>query len=78
MLFARLRKPIAALTILACASVTLDARQACALMPPLAGVYAQQRGGAQPVGRQDLITRGKNLFDDQQYEESIQTLSAAL
>ncbi|MEO8878753.1 MAG: hypothetical protein ABI461_24395, partial [Polyangiaceae bacterium] len=28
--------------------------------------------------RQDLITRGRNLFDDQQYEESTQTLSAAL
>ena len=27
---------------------------------------------------QDLVTRGKALFDDQQYEESIQTLSAAL
>jgi len=28
--------------------------------------------------RQDLIARGRQLFDDQQYEESIQTLSAAL
>jgi hypothetical protein len=27
---------------------------------------------------QDLVTRGRALFDDQQYEESIQTLSAAL
>jgi len=27
---------------------------------------------------QDLVARGKALFDDQQYEESIQTLSAAL
>jgi len=27
---------------------------------------------------QDLVARGKSLFDDQQYEESIQTLSAAL
>ncbi len=27
---------------------------------------------------QDLVQRGKALFDDQQYEESIQTLSAAL
>jgi hypothetical protein len=35
---------------------------------------------AQPQPRQqnELITRGKMLFDDQQYEESIQTLSAAL
>ena len=80
MLFARLRKPIAALTILTCtnAMVLLDARRAFALGSPLVHVSAQQRGGAQPAGRQDLITRGKNLFDDQQYEESIQTLSAAL
>ena len=27
---------------------------------------------------QDLVARGRSLFDDQQYEESIQTLSAAL
>ena len=27
---------------------------------------------------QDLVQRGRSLFDDQQYEESIQTLSAAL
>lgn len=35
-------------------------------------VWAQNRPA------QDLVTRGRNLFDDQQYEESIQTLSAAL
>jgi tetratricopeptide (TPR) repeat protein len=29
-------------------------------------------------GQQDLIQRGRALFDDQQYEESIQSLSAAL
>lgn len=34
--------------------------------------WAQQRTAT------DLIARGKSLFDDQQYEESIQTLSAAL
>ncbi len=35
---------------------------------------------AQPAARapQDLIARGHQLFEDQQYEESIQTLSAAL
>lgn len=33
---------------------------------------------AQARPAQDLVTRGRNLFDDQQYEESIQTLSAAL
>lgn len=70
MLFARLRGPISALVLLTTAN-------AIVLSSPV--VYAQQRGGAsQPAGRQDLITRGKNLFDDQQYEESIQTLSAAL
>ena len=35
--------------------------------------FAQQHKTAQ-----DLVTRGRALFDDQQYEESIQTLSAAL
>ena len=33
-----------------------------------------QRGQA---AQQDLVARGQSLFDDQQYEESIQTLSAA-
>jgi hypothetical protein len=34
---------------------------------------------AQPAGQKgSLIQRGSDLFDDQQYEESIQTLSAAL
>lgn len=37
-----------------------------------ASAWAQQKSAT------DLITRGKSLFDDQQYEESIQTLSAAL
>jgi hypothetical protein len=33
---------------------------------------------AQTRSAQDLVQRGRALFDDQQYEESIQTLSAAL
>src|ERR1700722_19480428 len=33
---------------------------------------------AQPRPGQDLIARGRGLFEDQQYEESIQTLSGAL
>jgi tetratricopeptide (TPR) repeat protein len=37
----------------------------------LAQAHAQATG-------QDLVARGRALFDDQQYEESIQTLSAAL
>ncbi|WP_394836215.1 hypothetical protein LVJ94_04815 [Pendulispora rubella] len=31
-----------------------------------------------PAASRDLVGRGKQLFDDQRYEESIQTLSAAL
>jgi tetratricopeptide (TPR) repeat protein len=31
-----------------------------------------------PAQQQDLIAKGQSLFDDQQYEESIQALSAAL
>jgi tetratricopeptide (TPR) repeat protein len=38
---------------------------------------AAQTGRAAPA-QQDLIQRGRALFDDQQYEESIQALSAAL
>jgi hypothetical protein len=42
-------------------------------MVPLASVaYAQGRP------QQDLVLRGQQLFEDQQYEESIQTLSGAL
>ncbi len=37
---------------------------------------AQPRRGA--AAKVDLVTRGKQLFDDQQYEESIQALSGAL
>jgi hypothetical protein len=72
MLPARLRRPISGLTLLACVN-------AMTIASPIfiaSTAYAQQRGGAAP--RQDLITRGRNLFDDQQYEESTQTLSAAL
>lgn len=70
MISPRLRRPISALALVACANAIVFTAPA---------IFAQQRGGgaAQPA-RQDLITRGKNLFDDQQYEESIQTLSAAL
>lgn len=37
--------------------------------------FAQGKATAAPA---DLVARGRALFDDQQYEESIQTLSAAL
>lgn len=36
---------------------------------------AQTKAAAAPA---DLVSRGRSLFEDQQYEESIQTLSAAL
>jgi hypothetical protein len=45
---------------------------------PLAMTVAVHSAWAQQRSPQDLVTRGKALFDDQQYEESIQTLSAAL
>lgn len=47
--------------------------------PGLAFAEARPRGAAtaQPLPK-DLIQRGQRLFDDQQYEESIQMLSAAL
>jgi hypothetical protein len=43
------------------------------------GVAMAQPGkpGA-PAQQQDLVARGQALFEDQQYEESVQTLSAAL
>jgi hypothetical protein len=39
-------------------------------------VFAQKAQSA--AQQQDLVARGRALFDDQQYEESVQTLSAAL
>ena len=39
---------------------------------------AQAQAGKAPAAPQDLIQRGRALFEDQQYEESIQSLSAAL
>ncbi|MDB4945387.1 MAG: Tetratricopeptide repeat protein [Labilithrix sp.] len=39
---------------------------------------AQTKKPAPAAQPQDLIARGQSLFDDQQYEESIQTLSGAL
>ncbi len=46
-----------------------------ALATPLPA-FAQGQGQARPAP--DLIARGRQLFDDQQYEESIQSLSGAL
>ncbi len=44
-----------------------------AVVPLTAPAFAQVR-----APQQDLVQRGQQLFDDQQYEESVQTLSAAL
>jgi hypothetical protein len=46
--------------------------------PPKAGAAQPAAQPTAPASRGDLIARGRELFDDQQYEESIQTLSAAL
>lgn len=54
------------------ATVTALAAAPAALAPAAAHAQAQ-KSGVTP-----LIQRGAELFDDQQYEESIQTLSAAL
>jgi tetratricopeptide (TPR) repeat protein len=40
--------------------------------------FAQSRPAAAPATREDLVQRGQRLFDEQQYEDSIQVLSAAL
>jgi tetratricopeptide (TPR) repeat protein len=48
---------------------------------PASGAPGASQGGAAPAPAgqpQDLVAKGQQLFDDQQYEESIQTLSAAL
>jgi hypothetical protein len=54
------------------ATVTALAAAPAALAPTAAHAQAQKSGVT------SLIQRGAELFDDQQYEESIQTLSAAL
>jgi len=67
---ARATRPVlpgALVLVLAVQAVTLADRPALAQPRP---------SGAQPA--KDLIQRGRELFDDQQYQESIQTLSGAL
>lgn len=55
------------------AGITALAAAPPALLPAVAHAQASQKGGVTT-----LIQRAAELFDDQQYEESIQTLSAAL
>lgn len=56
--------------------LTLHTTGACAVLVALGPLARAQTG--KPQGPQDLVQRGRAQFDDQQYEESIQTLSAAL
>ena len=56
------------------AAITALAAAPPALVPAVARAQASQKAG----GVTSLIQRAAELFDDQQYEESIQTLSAAL
>jgi hypothetical protein len=59
--------PLALVLVLGVEAATLTDLPAAAQPRP---------SGAQPA--KDLIQRGRELFDDQQYQESIQTLSGAL
>jgi tetratricopeptide (TPR) repeat protein len=57
--------------------VVLPAALAAAVHAAALPVLAQPRpSGAQPSA--DLVQRGRDLYEDQRYEESIQTLSGAL
>jgi hypothetical protein len=47
-------------------------------LAPAGVAWAQPRPAAASAPRRDLVQIGQQQFDDQQYEESIQTLSAAL
>jgi tetratricopeptide (TPR) repeat protein len=61
--------------------ITCLACLTCLAVPTGARAQAAQPKGApttRPAPSQDLVAKGQALFDDQQYEESIQTLSAAL
>jgi hypothetical protein len=49
-----------------------------ALATPTIAFAQGKPAPAQPQQAQDLLARGQQLFEDQQYEESIQVLSAAL
>lgn len=79
----RTRTRARALVALLTASAFMCSMQASAQPRPApkAGAPAPQPSAAPSTPqapRGDLIARGKELFEDQQYEESIQTLSAAL
>ena len=69
------RPAFAWISLLACLHAILLSTPAFAQPKPAGPPAAAKPGAAKP---QDLIQKGQAQFDEQQYEESIQTLSAAL
>ncbi len=63
------------ISLVACLHMILLATPAFAQQAPIGPARAQPAKSGKPV---DLIQKGQAQFDEQQYEESIQTLSAAL
>jgi hypothetical protein len=73
----RLAAPVALLAALHSASFAGGVTLA-AMLTDSRPAFAQPKPSGVAKPQQDLIARGLALFEDQQYEESIQTLSAAL
>jgi hypothetical protein len=67
-----LRRLGAWVAILACAHLVIVTAM------PRTSFAQQPKPAPKPGAEKDLIAKGRELFEDQQYEESIQTLSAAL
>ncbi len=73
-----LRKQLSAwLALVLSLHLALASSIAWAQAQPKSGA-AKPKPGAAAAAPADLVAKGQELFDDQQYEESIQTLSAAL
>ncbi len=73
-----LRKELSAwLALVLALHVVLSSSPAFAQTKP-ADKPAKNPATTAPAQPQDLVTKGQQLFEDQQYEESVQTLSAAL
>lgn len=66
----------ACVSLVLCAQLALPGSLAFAQPKPAPAKPAASAPAQQPP--QDLIAKGQELFEDQQYEDSIQTLSAAL
>jgi hypothetical protein len=75
---ARARRPVLPRRLLSGALALVLGAQATALtmLTALPALAQPRPSGAQPS--KDLVQRGRELFEDQQYQESIQTLSGAL